>query len=176
VFCSLSLQGEGLLLQTTRLLSIWETILVFIIGYKGLIQPEIFSSDDVVVPAEKYKQSNLSRQESEEYRTKLMELMEKEKPFLQENLTIKELSEQLSISPRHLSQVLNERLGQNFYDFINRYRVEEAKKRLIEYGDQKKSILSIGYDVGFNSKSTFNTVFKKYTKMTPTQYREKHIT
>ena len=175
VFCSLSLSGEGLLLLTTRLLSIWETVLVFIIGYKGLTQPEIFSGDDAPVPVEKYRQSTLSAQEAQKYRKKLLDLMEAEKPFLRENLSIKELSEQLSISPRHLSQVLNERLGQNFYDFINRHRVEEAKKRLIETSDQKMSILSIGYDVGFNSKSAFNTVFKKYTKMTPSQYRKRNL-
>ncbi|KAB2844021.1 MAG: AraC family transcriptional regulator, partial [Melioribacteraceae bacterium] len=83
--------------------------------------------------------------------------------------TIRELAENLNIHPNHLSQIINEKLGQNFFDFINSYRIKEAEKLLLKNG--KKTILEIAFEVGFNSKSTFNAAFKKHTGVTPTAYK-----
>jgi len=82
---------------------------------------------------------------------------------------------QVDIGPRHLSQVINENLNRNFFDFVNRYRVEEAKKLLINLDKSRNSILDVAFDSGFNSKSSFNMIFKKYTAMTPSQFRKKHM-
>jgi AraC-like DNA-binding protein len=75
------------------------------------------------------------------------------------------------MSTHNLSEILNTRLNQNFYDFINRYRVEEVKKRLSENDSGKFSLIAIAFDSGFNSKSSFNTIFKKLTGVTPSQFR-----
>ena len=70
-----------------------------------------------------------------------------------------------------MAQVVNEQLSQNFLDFVNRYRVDEAKRRLLDPSLKHLSILAIAEDVGFNSKSSFNAVFKKNTNLTPSEYR-----
>ena len=77
----------------------------------------------------------------------------------------------MSISSHHLSQILNERIRQNFFDFVNSYRIEEAKRKLVEPATKHYSILGIAEEVGFNSKSAFNNAFKKHTNMTPTEFK-----
>jgi len=99
--------------------------------------------------------------------------MDDEKPYLDPFLNIKMLKKKLSIQAHQLSQVINTSFSKNFFDFINSYRVEESKKLLTKYSPQEKTILEILYDCGYNSKSVFNTAFKKHTGLTPTQYREK---
>ena len=99
--------------------------------------------------------------------------MEVEKVYRDENISLQSLSEKLSIPLHHLSRILNEKLNKNFPDFINTYRIEEAKKFLRDPKRANQKILSIAFDVGFNTKTAFNNVFKKYTRMTPSQYRQK---
>lgn len=84
------------------------------------------------------------------------------------------LAEQLGVSPHHLSQVLNDRFQRNFYDFINAYRVEEVKRRLVDPAHRQEKVLSIGLDCGFSSKSTLDAAFKKWTGMTPSAFRKEH--
>ncbi len=124
--------------------------------------------------AEKYKTSALDPQMADEILPRLLDLMEKEKIYLDGNLTMKKLSERLLIHYNYLSQIINERLHNNFNDFVNKYRIEEAKKRLVDPKQVNKTVLEIAYDTGFYSKSVFNTAFKKFTAMTPSQYREKN--
>jgi len=159
-------------MKTEKIFNIWETLIVFIIGYRGLIQPEIFSQTEFKDVTEKYKLSSLTQDQAEKYLEKLKIHMEKEKPHLYPNLTLYGLSKKISIQSRHLSQIINENLNQNFYDFINHYRMEEAKRYLEDTSNHKKNILEILLDSGFNSKSVFNRVFKKYTGMTPSEYRK----
>jgi len=102
----------------------------------------------------------------------LLQIMETDKPYLNSDLTLRELAGKLSMSTHNLSEILNTRLNQNFYDFINRYRVEEVKRKLAEKESENFSLIAIAFDSGFNSKSTFNTIFKKYTGTTPSQYRK----
>jgi AraC-like DNA-binding protein len=83
-----------------------------------------------------------------------------------------QLAEQLGLSPNYLSQVINERLEQNFFDFINWYRIEEAKHRLASPVGERDNIITLALDAGFNSKSAFYTAFKKHTAMTPSQYKK----
>jgi tetratricopeptide (TPR) repeat protein len=122
----------------------------------------------------KYEKSTLTPKQAEIYQQELLTFIEEKKPYLDCELTVNVLAEQLAISTRHLSQVINEQIDKNFCDFINHYRVEEAKKILMQTKENKEiSILNIAFDVGFNSKSSFNTVFKKHTGMTPSQFRKK---
>ncbi len=100
--------------------------------------------------------------------------MENEKPFTDGDLNIQKLAEKLSIPANHLSQTINEKLGQTFSDFVNSYRVEAAKQKLVDPAFSHLSVLGIAEAVGFNSKSSFNSVFKKHTKMTPSEFRNSH--
>ena len=122
----------------------------------------------------KYKRSSLNPIYMEECIKKLTYLMEVKKVFCDETLSLQSLSEKLSTTPHQLSQIINEKLKKNFSDFVNAYRIEEAKKRLTDpKGDRK--IITIAFDVGFNTKVAFNKTFKKYTNLTPSQYRKKEL-
>ena len=98
--------------------------------------------------------------------------MELEKVYTDGDLTLQKLATKLSIPVQHLSQVVNEHHQQNILEFINAHRVEEAKRRLRDPEKKHLSILAIAEDVGFNSKSSFNAVFKKYTNVTPSEFRK----
>jgi YesN/AraC family two-component response regulator len=139
-----------------------------IIFYKGLAQPEIFSG---IEEKPKYILSKLTSADAEEYLTKLNSYMNREKPFLSPTLTLKELSGHVSIPVRYLSQIINEYKQQNFYDYISQFRIEEAKKILSDPACSK-TVLEILYQVGFNSKSSFNTAFKKFTGGTPSNFKK----
>lgn len=96
--------------------------------------------------------------------------MEETRPHLNANLTVEQLARQLAVPSRELSRVINQGFSQNFFEFVSAYRIEEVKRRLDDAGNTA-SILNIMYDSGFNSKSVFNTAFKKATGLTPSQYR-----
>jgi AraC-like DNA-binding protein len=104
-----------------------------------------------------------------------LEYVKENKPYLNPELTLDQLASQLSLRPRVLSKVINEELGQNFYDFINRNRIEEASLLLNNPKDRKITVLEVLYEVGFNSKSSFNTLFKKYTGLTPSEFKKKSL-
>jgi AraC-like DNA-binding protein len=100
--------------------------------------------------------------------------MERDKPYLSPELTMPELARKVGISKEMLSQVINRELHLNFNAFLNRYRVEEAKRKLKDPRENQFVILKIALDVGFNSKSSFNAVFKKTTGMSPSDYRKRY--
>jgi AraC-like DNA-binding protein len=104
-----------------------------------------------------------------------IELVEKyvleNEPYLEPSLTIQELSKQVNIPVRDLSILINHHINQHFFDFINEYRIQKAMQILKNPSKSKLTILEILYEVGFNSKSSFNTAFKKHTNQTPTEFR-----
>ena len=122
----------------------------------------------------KYERSSLNEQDIELYLARIIKYMEDQKPYLDGELTIQEMSDQLGISKHHITQVINTKLIKNFYAFINEYRIEEVKRRLSDPQYRHLKIMSIAYDSGFNSKSSFNTIFKNSTGMTPSQYLKKY--
>jgi DNA-binding LacI/PurR family transcriptional regulator/AraC-like DNA-binding protein len=121
----------------------------------------------------KYEKLNLSEEKGAEFFRELLTYMNSEKPFINENLTLPELALKLNISRNHLSFIINEYSGVNFYEFINTYRVEYAMRLLEEAGGKQKSVLEVAFMSGFRSKSTFNKIFKKYTGHTPKLYKKK---
>lgn len=123
---------------------------------------------------EKYKTSTLDPERADKIIPKLLHQMEEEKIFLNPDLTLGDLSQKLRIHYNHLSRIINERFGLSYNDFINNYRIDEAKRRLADPEDKKKTVSEIMYDCGFYSKSVFNTAFKKFTGMTPSEYRKKN--
>jgi len=139
--------------------------------FKALRQSEIFAG---IAQNEttKYLGSNLTTGQVEEYKAQLLHMIQNEKPFLNPQVSLTDLSEKLSVSSKHLSQVINQSFNKNFFDFINSYRIQEAQQILKESRDDKLTVLEVMYDVGFNSKSSFNTAFKKETGQTPTEFRK----
>ncbi|MGL1957729.1 MAG: helix-turn-helix domain-containing protein [Colwellia sp.] len=107
-----------------------------------------------------------------DYIENIERLMNEEKPYLLDNITIDILADKLGLLTKDLSVTLNRHFQVNFYEYINQYRIDEAKKMLVNEG--KKTIIDIVYDVGFNSKSVFYTFFKKSEGMTPSEYRKAH--
>lgn len=144
-------------------------ILIFV--FKGLKHPQIFHSSSNDALTTKYANSPLTAALKDTYLEKLLTYMEAERPYLNPTVSINQIAEALDILPKYLSQIINEQLGKNFFDFINSYRIEEAKKMLRENKQQRLTVLEILYEVGFNSKSSFNTAFKKATGQTPSQFR-----
>ncbi|TQV69958.1 AraC family transcriptional regulator [Exilibacterium tricleocarpae] len=104
---------------------------------------------------------------------RLSHFMETEKPFLKSALTLEQLASQAAMPARTLSMVINRHFNKNFFEFINHYRIEETKQLLRDPQQRDKTLLEIMLAVGFNSKATFNTFFKKFEGMTPSQYRKK---
>jgi len=121
----------------------------------------------------KYKNSALSKSELKLYIERILNLMKEEKPYLDSELTLPRLANQLGINPHKVSQVLNLELGKSFYEFINEYRFQEVKQRLQESKNRHLTFLAIAFDSGFNNKNTFNKVFKKYAGVTPSQFLQK---
>jgi ligand-binding sensor domain-containing protein/AraC-like DNA-binding protein len=121
---------------------------------------------------EKYKGSTLDLIFAEECINKLKHLMEVEKIYRDENITLQSMAKTLSIHPHLLSRILNEKLNRNFFNFINYYRIEETKEILRSPAGGKKKINNVAHDAGFNSMTSFYRVFKKYTGMTPNRYKK----
>ena len=151
------------------------SVLIYSIGYLGLRQPEIFIRPTDYTAGEsltgKYKKSGLDIESAEKIKNNLISLMTTNKPYLDSELTLNKLSEMLSVSSHHLSEVINTQLDQSYYDFVNKYRVEEFIDKLKDPANKNYNIISIAFDSGFNSKTSFNTIFKKITNQTPSGYR-----
>ncbi|THV56349.1 helix-turn-helix domain-containing protein [Chryseobacterium candidae] len=148
--------------------------------FKALNHPELFRNVDsklklVSELVSEEKGNEESAVSDIEYNEKLLRLknyMTEKKPFLNSSLTIQDVSGEIEIPVRELSLLINHQLGQHFYDFVNTYRIENAMNMLKDETKSKVTILEILYEVGFNSKSSFNTAFKKHTGTTPTLYRK----
>jgi len=158
-------------------------LLLLAIYIATLIKPQLFQTfphqmllpESSEVQKQKYERSNLQEAQKEQYLTKLKTFVELEKPYQSPDFTIAQLSEKVKIPSHYLSQVINEKLGVSFLDFINSYRVKAAQEMLTNPKFSHYTIMSIAYDAGFNAKSTFYSVFKKQTGMTPSQYRKKMV-
>jgi AraC-like DNA-binding protein len=160
------------------------TIFIYWVSYKSWSQPELFNvvfggghsnkliSRHIVHPIKKYSNSGLHEEDLQIIITSLENKLRADKSYLNPELTIDELAASIGCSRHHLSQAMNEMLGQSFYDCINHYRVEEAKLLLSSPGRNSHKIASLAFDAGFNTISTFNEVFKKFTGLTPSQFRK----
>lgn len=151
--------------------------LIFYIGYFGIKHENIFVNNPQIVGAKtqgnlKYKNSGLKDETAIQLHEKLLQIMKTDKPHLDPKLTLSELSNQLDITPNQLSQVINQYEKVNFHDFVNKYRIEEFIQKASE--NKNYSILALALDAGFNSKSSFNNVFKKHKGITPSAYLSKN--
>ncbi|MDR2237975.1 MAG: helix-turn-helix domain-containing protein [Chryseobacterium sp.] len=171
---------------------IYGAIAVFIVwlGYFGIKQVQVFNQpvlaftgtvielSDVeeeptnISSEKKYQKSGLTEDHIGEIHTALMQVLDSEKPFVNPNLTLNELAGILDVHPNHLSQVINSREDKNFYELINEKRIEEFLKRIAQPESRQYTLLSIAFECGFNSKTSFNRNFKKYTGVTPSEYQK----
>ena len=124
---------------------------------------------------ERYKKSGLNEKKAKEYLDQLLQYMQEEKPYLNGKLSLNEVASHLKISINHLSQVVNGHLGISFFDFVNKYRVDEMKSKLSNPENKQFTLMAIAYDCGFNSKSSFNKIFKNTTGCTPSEYIKSNI-
>jgi AraC-like DNA-binding protein len=149
-------------------------IFFFAIGivWKGLTHPQLFSGIEQPAERERKYAESIRDEERASAKTELRALMEEKKLFLDPDLTLEKMAANTRYSPKRLSQLINDSHGQSFFDFVNSYRIREAESILRASKDPRLTILEVMYACGFNSKSSFNTIFKQKTGKTPTEYRK----
>lgn len=151
---------------------------LFILGYYGFkhtnvfVEPHKANGSSQKAKDSSYKRSGLADDQAKKIHHDLLTLMENQKPYLNGELKASELAQLLEISVNHLSQVLNQIQKQNFFDFINGYRISHVIKKIEDPSLSHHTLLSMALDSGFNSKTSFNTVFKKVMGQTPSQYHK----
>ncbi len=138
----------------------------FVYTYPRVVNDQ---SVDAIVPFIKYKTTGLNSEISIELKNRLRDIMKKERPYLDSDLRLGDLAQKLDVNRSQASQVINEHFDLNFFDFINKYRIQEAERLLL---NSNLTISEIAYQSGFNNKVSFYKSFKKYKKITPLQLRE----
>ncbi|MBP7901452.1 MAG: helix-turn-helix transcriptional regulator [Spirochaetes bacterium] len=136
----------------------------------GTVEQNSPSSNKEVLDRVKYSKNIIPESLRNEYLERIKISMDRDKPYLDSEFSIKDLSDKISVSTHNISQIINETFGKNFFSFVNDYRIRYAAE-IISDTSKDVNILHASYDAGFNSKSVFNTVFKKKFGMTPSQYR-----
>lgn len=168
--------GEAAVTDGFGIIYICLSFLFYVLGYRALSESRTFTRSEAPLegglrhPERKYAKSALSQNGVDQGLQKILTLMENEKLYLQNDIRISDLADRLGESSNHVSQIINSRMKKNFHDFINEYRVTEAKRLLAGPGIKTMTILGLATAAGFNSKSTFNKTFKGHTGMTPSEY------
>ncbi|MCK5705282.1 MAG: helix-turn-helix transcriptional regulator, partial [Cyclobacteriaceae bacterium] len=167
--------------QLRKIVLVIASCWVFFLGYYSIRKTSFYRSyyidglgtlemDDIVGQAEKYEKTRLKEEDIPGLKKKLLDYLEESKPYLNKNLTIGELADSIEVPAYQLSQLINDQLGKSFFEFINSYRVKEVKLRFFEPQYQNLTLLGIAMECGFNSKASFNRIFKQLTNQTPTEY------
>ena len=141
--------------------------IIYFLSYYGFKNQNVFH----LMKLGKYKNLNLTKEDTERYRSKLLKLIEEEKPYLDVDFSLTMLSKMVFIPGHILSHIINDELKSNFSEFINTYRVKNAQLMLHNPSTRHQKISSIAYESGFNSLSSFNTAFKRVVQMTPSDFR-----
>ena len=144
-------------------------IIVLIISYFLIAKSEAYKIFGI--HRKKYGKSALSSDKMAEYGNHILLYLKSERPFLDNEFNLSKFSQLIGIPSNNISQILNEELGISFTDLINKMRVEEMKKRLVDPKYKNLTILGIAYDVGFNSKTAMIRNFKKFTQTTPSEFK-----
>jgi AraC-like DNA-binding protein len=171
----------------SRLLQVSVDVFIMVMSYFGFRQKSLYEMKDnldipngeirsliSIQPSEsnvKYQRSGLNENRAKELHTQLIKLMETDRIFKDEDLTLFKLAKMLGVSPNHVSQVINTLEHRNFFDYINLLRIEEVKKRIVSKQHEHLTLLGIAFECGFNSKAAFNRAFKKFTGVTPTEFK-----
>lgn len=148
---------------------------ILAVAYMGLVQKRVFSSEPIghFLPVKKYQTSSLTESASASIKRRMERLLNEEQVFKENELRLADLATYLDISRHQLSQVINEHYGVNFFELINKYRVEHVKRLLADPSYKHYTVIQIAYEAGFNNKASFNRYFKREIGMTPSAYRIK---
>jgi AraC-like DNA-binding protein len=151
------------------------TILISILGFYGIKQTQIFTSYNInsFNTAKRLPLPVVHDDAVAESVSLITKVMQSERPYLDPELTLKKLAELTRFSEFELSSLLNNEFQKNFFDFVNSYRIEEFKTQLTDPSNKNLTLLGVALNCGFNSKATFNRVFKNYTQLTPKAYKQK---
>lgn len=148
------------------------TLVVYVLGYLGLTRTTVFTAPEFEALTQelqpKYQKSGLKPDDAKRIYDELVAHVDSEQAYLDAELSLTALARSLGVSTNHVSQVINEFDQGNFHDFMNKRRVDEACRRL--QASQDTNLLELAMDVGFNSKSSFNRAFRKFTGSTPSEY------
>lgn len=149
---------------------------VLFVGQQALKQPLVYDEKErSSLPEPESRPSEAIDQRIADWKVELLDLMENEKPYLDEDLTVSMLAERLGTNTKYLSQTINGGLGESFVQFINRYRVEEVKRLLAEEADERLTMEAVGNKAGFKSKSAFNKAFKQIAGQTPSEFKRSTV-
>ncbi|MFN0173149.1 MAG: helix-turn-helix domain-containing protein [Saprospiraceae bacterium] len=150
------------------------TVFIYLIAWLGYIEPRVFAgmSFRAAVASIKYHKSSLTAENSAAIFQQLIDLMDKENLYRESQITLDGLGRKIGAARHHLSQAINEQSGKRFTEWVNDYRIKEALLLLESTTKQELNVIEVAYAVGFNSKNAFNLVFKRYTGLTPTEYRQ----
>ena len=159
-------------------------IMIYFVAYNTLKQKEIFllneNQRNLIINSNQEidttKRKVVSDQNLENLKTKLLELMKNKEPFLDAELSLVRLAELSNITPHQLSYVINSGFNENFFLFVNRFRVDKVKELLLSKEKNHLSIMGIAFESGFNSKTSFNTTFKKISSQTPSEFKKRSST
>ena len=163
--------GAPIVAQRDVLMAAFVAATIYGTGYMALSQSALFGEETQGEPGPKYVKSSLSPDRALEGARLIRSLMETDRMYADFDLSLATLASRVGLPPAHVSQIVNERMGQSFYDMVNGYRVEEAKKRLLDPRTRQQKVLAVGLEVGFRSKAAFNRVFKLKTGLTPSEFR-----
>jgi len=169
-----SLQGFSHAIQ------VGSVLVVFLTGYVSLWQPALFEKAQAARAAEpaprplpKYQRNRLDDEEAKELARKLTARMNDGKLYRDSGLTLQALADEVGATPHMLSQVLNLHLRKSFFVFVNSYRAEALMAALADPAQRQRGVLELALEAGFNSKSTLNSFFKRYTGLTPSEFRQR---
>lgn len=172
VVYNLWLTDHWFYLLITKTMSVMSFAVILLIYLASRRDPHFFQFIQQQVEKIRYERSKINKLNLEEVLARMDRLMKADRLFFDEDLNLNKLAGELSIEPYQLSQILNEKLNKNFNMYINEFRIEEAKKLLLDEPD--RSIISVSYAVGFNSPTSFYDWFFKMTGLSPSKFRKKH--
>lgn len=173
-FCSPAVEYYNL--ESDYITAIFVVVLIVHLGYYGVNQSKILLPDFLIKnkPAtNKINQlSNTSKDEIEMMKAKIVTVLKEQKPYLDEDLTLRKLAELIPTTDKKLSTILNQHMGTTFYDIVNSYRLEEVKQKIASEDSQQYSIIGLAFECGFKSKTSFYRIFKQETGRSPSEYKK----
>ena len=184
---SMSILGYEAPVDSDQFGSLILTLLIYLLAFTAIKYPALLSgigqfkeihreiSQASTTPIS-YQYSSLDTDLKKDYLGLLLNYMDEEKPYRNSNIRLDDIAQALDIPSHHLSQVINQLLDVNFNEFINAYRVEEVKQKLLNPSHAHLNILALAFDAGFNSKTSFNRIFKQFTGKSPSLYKSQQST
>ena len=163
--------GGAIVARRDVLLAGFMAVTIYGTGCMALLQPALFVEESGGEPGRKYEKSSLTAARADEGARLIRSAMEADRLYTDDDLSLATLARRIGMPAAQVSQIINERMGQSFYDMVNGYRVAEARKRLLDPVSRRRNILAVGFEVGFRSKAAFNRTFKLKTGVTPSEFR-----